>query len=197
MTPEERLFGVMAIAEENTKAAKIAINDVTKEREALARTIADLDTKIAGLQIAVGSAAAGGAREALGDAPAVAAKALQAAKTKLDTATADLQKSAKWLSWKLAGIAGVLSIFLIGAGYLIARSGLPNKEEIAADREEIKTMEANIADLKKRGGKIQLTTCGERLCAYASTNQGKNFPNWTGLAWKTNDGLPLVILRGY
>lgn len=196
MTPEERLFGVMAIAEENTKAAKIAINDVVREREALERTIAALDTKIAGLQIAVGNAASTGAKAALGDAPTVAADALKTAKAKLDTATADLQKSAKWLSWKLAGIAAFLSVFLIGAGYLIARSGLPSTEEMKANREEIKTMEANIEDLKKRGGKIKLQDCEGRLCVAVSTNQGKGLESWAA-PWHAADKTGLVIPRGY
>ena len=61
---------------------------------------------------------------------------------------------------------------------------------------EIAQSEARLAELDRRGGKIELIDCGGRLCAYASTNQGKGYKNWKA-PWTGKNGLPVVILRGY
>jgi hypothetical protein len=61
---------------------------------------------------------------------------------------------------------------------------------------EIAQSEARLEELNRRGGKIELTDCGGRLCAYASTNQGENYKDWKA-PWSGREGLPLVILRGY
>jgi hypothetical protein len=61
---------------------------------------------------------------------------------------------------------------------------------------EIAQRKARLEELNRRGGKIEFEDCDGRLCAYASTNQGKNYKDWQA-PWTGKDGLPLVILRGY
>src|SRR5471032_1585750 len=69
---------------------------------------------------------------------------------------------------------------------------------IEALRSEKAELEASIADLSKRGGKIKFNTCGGRLCIEASSNQGETAPKWEGAAWHNEqNGVALVIPRGY
>lgn len=193
---EQELFGLMAVAEENTKAATLAIDKIADERAALASTINAFNAQIAGLKTAVESAAAKGVRDSLGQAPQAAQTALNQAAGALNDAAGAVQSSANWIGWKLAGIAALVGVLLVGTGYGIARYSLPSEEQIAADRAELAALQANIADLEKRGGRIKLAMCGGRLCAHASTNQGKGYESWSG-PWKSDDGVPLVVLRGY
>jgi hypothetical protein len=53
-----------------------------------------------------------------------------------------------------------------------------------------------LSNLRGIRRKIELTDCGGRLCAYASTNQGENHKDWKA-PWKGKNGLPVLILRGY
>lgn len=193
---EQELFGLMAIAEENTKAAALAVGKIAEERAALANTVTNLNTEIAVLKIAVESAAAKGVKDSLTQAPEATVTAFNDATERLNKAAGAVQSSANWIGWKLAGIAALVGVLLVSTGYGIARYSLPSKKEIDANRAELAELEANIDDLVKRGGRINLTMCGGRICALASTNQGKGNENWLG-PWKSNDDVPLVILRGY
>ena len=60
---------------------------------------------------------------------------------------------------------------------------VPSPNEIAALR-------ANVAALESRGGKINLTTCGKRLCAEIDVKANKSTGGWG------EDG-DYMILKGY
>jgi len=70
----------------------------------------------------------------------------------------------------------------------------------SAELEQLNTAiaqsKARLEELDRRGGKIELTDCGGRLCVYASTNQGEGYTDWK-TPWTGKNGLPVVILRGY
>ncbi len=65
-------------------------------------------------------------------------------------------------------------------------------------RAEKAQLQADVAMLEKRGGKIVMLSCGGRLCIEASSNQGKGAEHWKGANWRNEEnGAALVIPRGY
>jgi len=112
-----------------------------------------------------------------------------------------LQRAVKTFQWKWGAIAGGAALAAVVAvilGVWLTASLLVSWQSAELERlnTEIAQSKAQLEELNRRGGKIELTDCGGRLCAYASTNQGKNYKDWKA-PWAGKDGLPLVILRGY
>lgn len=71
-------------------------------------------------------------------------------------------------------------------------------EQKAALLGEVAQLQANVAALEKRGGRIVLSTCGGRLCIEASSNQGEGAEKWRGAVWSNKEnGAQFVIPRGY
>lgn len=71
-------------------------------------------------------------------------------------------------------------------------------EQKAALLGEVAQLQANVAALEKRGGRIVLNTCGGRLCVEASSNQGEGAEKWNGGNWSNKEtGVQLVIPKGY
>ena len=112
-----------------------------------------------------------------------------------------LQRAVQTFRWKWSLIAGgaalaavvavILGVWLMATFMVSWRSA-----ELEQLNAEIAQRKARLEELDRRGGKIELTDCGGRLCAYASTNQGKGSKDWK-TPWSGREGLPLVILRGY
>lgn len=192
---EQELFGLMAVAEENTKSATLAVDKIANERAALANTITNLDTQIAALKTVVENAASKGVRDSLKKAPEAATTALDQATKALNNAAGTVKSSANWITWKLAVIVVIVCMAMVGTAYGLGRYMVPSNAEIEAKRAELAQLKINIADLAKRGSKIKLGMCDGRICALASTNQGKGNENWSS-PW-TSNGTPLVILDGY
>ena len=112
-----------------------------------------------------------------------------------------LQRAVKTFRWKWGAIAGgaaLAAVMAIVIGVWLTASLLVSwrSAELEQINAEIAQREARLEELDRRGGKIELTDCGGRLCAYASTNQGKGHKDWK-TPWSGRDDLPLVILRGY
>ena len=112
-----------------------------------------------------------------------------------------LQRAVKTFQWKWGAIAGgaaLAAVVAVTLGVWLAVSTLVSwrSAELEQLNAEIAQRKARLEELDRRGGKIELTDCGGRLCAYASTNQGKGSKDWK-TPWSGREGLPLVILRGY
>ncbi len=112
-----------------------------------------------------------------------------------------LQRAVKTFQWKWGAIAGgaaLAAVLILIFGAWLAASTLVSwrSAELEQLDAEIAQRKARLEELDRRGGKIELTDCGGRLCAYASTNQGKGHKDWK-TPWSGRDDLPLVILRGY
>ena len=72
------------------------------------------------------------------------------------------------------------------------------REEKAALQADVAQMQASVAALERKGGRIVLSTCGGRLCIEASSNQGQGAEQWKGANWSNKEnGVQLVIPRGY
>ena len=107
-------------------------------------------------------------------------------------------KSFRWQWGAIAGGAALAAVVAIILGVWLTASIMVSWQSAELERlnAEIAQSEARLEELNRRGGKIELTDCGGRLCAYASTNQGEGYKDWKAL-WHGRDNLPLVILRGY
>ena len=112
-----------------------------------------------------------------------------------------LQRAVKTFRWKWGAIAGGAALAAVVAvilGVWLTTSLLMSwrSAELEQLNAEIAQRKVRLEELDRRGGKIELTDCDGRLCAYASTNQGKGYKDWKA-PWSGRNDLPLVILRGY
>jgi hypothetical protein len=112
-----------------------------------------------------------------------------------------LQRAVKTFRWKWGAIAGgaaLAAVVTIILGVWLMATFMVSWQSAELERlnAEIAQRKARLEELDRRGGKIELTDCDGRLCAYASTNQGENYKDWKA-PWSGRDNLPLVILRGY
>ena len=72
------------------------------------------------------------------------------------------------------------------------------REEKAALLGDVAQLQANVAALEKKGGRITMTTCGGRLSIEASINPGQGSEQWKGGNGSNKEtGVQLVIPRGY
>ena len=188
MTDETQLkiYGLVDVAEQQQAELSAAINALKAEREALR---AELSATV---------------RQSLAGASQTAANALETATAPIlnrltDVTTAAAQAEGKlrdagaWFAWKWVAVAagGLAGVCLVAYGSLWWQI-----HQIESLSEQKAELEANVALLEKRGGKIKIQTCGGRICIEASTNQGKGNIDWSG-TWQTQDGTPMVIPRGY
>lgn len=200
---EQELFGLMAIAQEQQKAAALALEQLEAQRTELDRTItrakaAVLEMEKAGhasaliiekaTRIAV-SEAVGSAlddvrdktKAMLGDSVNPAVRALDGATGRAEKAGDDLQDAASWISWKWAGIWTLTSCTLLATVIGVSMLLVPTPGKIA-------DLRANVEYLEAKGGKINLTHCSpsKRLCAEIDTKAD---------AWGENS--QFRILKGY
>ncbi|MCC8985456.1 MAG: hypothetical protein LM513_02595 [Nitrospira sp.] len=107
-------------------------------------------------------------------------------------------KSFRWQWGAIAGGAALAAVVVVILGVWLAVSTLVSwrSAELEQLNMEIAQSEARLAELNRRGGKIELTDCDGRLCVYAASNQGGYNKEWRP-PWEARDGSPLVILRGY
>lgn len=201
MDTNEQLSALFAAALEQQEAAKAAVADLAQERQALAAAVEAIKSASNSLQTATGSAASKAVTESLGQAPKSAVTALNTATGALDEAADKVRNAGAWISWKFALVFALAGAAAVATNYAIGRFTLPDRAEIEALRSEKAELEANIADLRKRGGKIKLDRCGpnNRLCVEITPSQGadKGQADFQG-SWVSNDGSRrFVIPKGY
>lgn len=201
MDTHDQLSALFAAALEQQEAAKAAVSDLAQERKALAVAVEAIKNASSSLQAATGSAASKAVTESLSQAPKSAVTALNTATGALDEAADKVRNAGAWISWKFALVFALAGAAAVATSYTIGRFTLPDRAEIEALRLEKAELEASIADLTKRGGKIKLSRCGpdNRLCVRITPKQGlaQGQINFQG-SWISNDGVyQFVIPQGY
>jgi len=199
MDTNDQLSALFAAALEQQEAAKAAVADLAQERKALGAAVEAIKNASSSLQTATGSAASKAVTESLSQAPKSATTALNTATTALDDAADKVRNAGAWISWKFALVFALAGAAAVATNYAIGRFTLPDRAEIEALRSEKAELEANIEDLRKRGGKIKLDRCGpdNRLCVQITSKQGAGQDDFHG-SWQTNDGSKrFVIPQGY
>lgn len=207
MNDQDKLGAMFAVMEEQQAAVQSAIAGLAQERKAMAAAIDAIKGTAGTLQKATGDAAARAVGESIGEAPKTAVTALKQATEALDEAAGRVTGAGAWLTFKVAAVVAGVGLVLVLAMYGLGHFMLPSeaerqevrdlRSEKAQLRAEKAELEANIADLKKRGGKkIQMTTCGGRLCIEASPDQGTDDQgNRLGLGgWHTTDKRNLILV---
>lgn len=96
----------------------------------------------------------------LSDSVTPAVKALQGVTARAEQAEESLHQAASSISWKWAAIWALTGCVLLASIVGLSMLLVPSPTEIV-------DMRANAADLEARGGKVQLSVCGDskRLCA--------------------------------
>jgi hypothetical protein len=164
------------------------------------------------MQRAVGEAVGASVRQSLAGASEAATQALaEAAKPVIGSlssvvqaahdAEGSMRRAGAWFAWKwvalaAGGLVGVCLVAYAALGWQLLRiqSLGDEKAALAAD---VVQLQANVAAMEKRGGRIVLSTCGGRLCIEASSNQGKGAEKWKGHWSSKENGVTFVIPRGY
>lgn len=201
MTPEDKLNALFGHAIEQQEAAKTAISDMGKERAQLHAAIEALKNTAGGLQKATGDAAGSAVAASLGQAQKDAQATLNAAIEALEIAAGKVTNAGAWITWQFALVFILTGVAAVATNYAIGRVTLPSQATVDALRSEQAELEANIADLAKRGGRIKLSKCGpqNRLCIQTTRNQGEG-PGQTNFvgSWASADGKQeYVIPHGY
>jgi len=168
MTPEEQIFSLMSAAEGQQKT-------VTELLESLNAGLTKLDDTRRQLEAGVTRAAQRGVGEALAGAPAETAKALQAGSAALASAAGRAEAVARRLGWQTFGIVALSCLTAVLGALTLGWYITPSPFEIEALRADKAALEANIADLARRGGRVKLEKCGKpigRLCVEVDEKAG-------------------------
>lgn len=210
MDIQQQIFGLLAAAEDQQKAVQSALDGLNAERAKLAQVTAKVENSVPALRNATQEAVKAAVGASVSGAAKTAVEAIEAASgplisqlttvvTNAKTAEAELSETMTGLGWKWAAtvvastFGGVLAI--LGTAWLTLEW---NRAEIASLSEErqallaqVTELQAGVAALKKRGGRIVMNSCGGRLCIEASRDQDDG--------WHTTDGrnVTLVIPNGY
>ena len=202
---EQDLYTLMVLAQDHQKAADEALKKLEDREVALNAVIARAGTAVEEMnkaghasariieqatRIAVEKAVQAAlasvqqqTQSTLGDSVTPAVKALQGVTARAEKAEESLHQAASSISWKWAAIWVATSCVLLASIVALSMLLVPSPNEIAALR-------ANVAALESRGGKINLTTCGKRLCAEIDVKANKSTGGWG------EDG-DYMILKGY
>ena len=225
MDVERQLYDLMSAAEDHKKAVEAALQGLTEEQAALSQAAAHMS----GVVVAVKRAAAEAVpviQEAVGASVAKslvgasdeAAKALsEATKPILDSLSnvvraADgvenkLLRATASFGWKWIALAGgaaaggIVAVVLIGwLSIWWQRHEVQSLlDQKAALQGEVVELQANVATLEKKGGRIKLDKCGpeSRLCIEITPNQGKDknqvdfHGSWTDQSEKRRFVIPM------
>jgi len=206
MDAQQQLFGMMAIAEEQQKAVKAAIDGlaaeraaVAKERASMAQVLLAVNNAAQGVRKAAGEAVATSVAESLSGASKAAAEALgEASKPVIDrlsgvvkaasNAEGRLNGAVAAFGWKWAMVAGSTAAGAIAALLLAAWISVGwQRHQVESLSAEVAELKATAADLAKRGGRATINVCGDkkRLCVRVDNNQNYG------------EGQDYYVLKGY
>jgi hypothetical protein len=212
---------VASVVEEigNLKGVIVNLQKATTQTGAAAKTVSEAAGQVAG---AAATAAANGARQAV--APAVkdaftgVAKEATAA---IDAASAPILERIQGIHHAASGAetaisrmgealgkkavmfaaTGVAITWLFGLGGVLWQNYELKHlvEAVQAAKVDMAEMQANVAALEAKGGRIKLFPgqCGGRLCVEASADQGKENKGWAAPWGVKGAGVGYVIPNGY
>ncbi len=214
MDTQEQLFGLMAVAEEHQKAVQVALDGLAAERAALSQAAANVVGVTAEVKRAAAEAVELSVTQSLAQVSAEAAEALgEAAKPVLgrlsgvvlaaSEAEGAMKRAGQWFAWKWVAVAagGLMGVCLVAYASLTwqlhqVESLREQKAALAAD---VAQLQASVATLEKRGGRIRLNRCGPegRLCVEIAPHQGKGMTDFRGSWEDRQHNRRFVIPKGY
>ena len=190
---EDRLYGLIEVAERQQAAAQATLDGVAAERAALAREREALARGVAGLQAGTQEAVRAAVAESLAGAATEGVAAVRAATgpplSRLDgvaeqarEADAALRGVVAWASWRLLGWLVAVGAAMVVLGWLM-NSGVLwwDTSAIAAARAEKAQLQAEVAEMRanrdewvKAGMLAKLARCnpGNRPCVRINEGAG-------------------------
>ena len=206
---EQRLFGLMAVAEQQQAAVQAALEGLATERAALQRERRALAAEVAGLGRGAQAAVRAAVADSLaGVAPTLAAKAEAATQPLLgrlsgvvETATqaqAALRRVVLWASWRLLGW-GVAVVASLGLLWWLASGAVLwwDAGAIGAAQLRKAQLEAEVAELQasadawKQAGMLdRVERCGPRARPCVRVDEGAG-------AFQSNGHADYRIIQGY
>lgn len=183
---DERLYGLMAVAQEQQQAVQAAIAGLAQREAALAATVARLQALEQSLPPAVQKAAMVGTQRGLSEtSQAVFAGVIAqtaAAETKLRDAVA-------WFGWRWTALAGTLVLAVAIAAWSVVAW---QRSQIAALRiehaqwaAEVQAAQATVARLEQKTGGVH----------YLDATNGRFIVVRRGFEAMTCDGVPCIRLK--
>jgi len=190
---EDRLYGLMEIAERQQAAVQVALDGLAAERAALAREREVLARGVAGLQSGTQGAVRAAVADSLARAATEGVAAVQAAMGPLLSRLAGVSEQAgqadaalrgvvAWASWRLLGWMATAVAALVLGGWLASTLVLWwDTGAIAAARVEKRQLQLDVAELRasrdewvKTGAVAKLTRCnpGNRPCVRVDERAG-------------------------
>lgn len=157
MDTEKRLFGLMALAEENQVTVQDALARLDIEQDRLHK----LSQAVAGQ---IRDETARTVRNEAGQAVRDAMAGLDQSSKVAKEVAAQLDHVATSLRWKVFAMvmAGVVAVGLVGLGILVY------------ELDQVRKMQANLDVLASKGGRVHLDLCGDhrRLCVQIDKSAG-------------------------
>ena len=221
----KQLYDLMATAEQHQQAVKAAIQGLAEEQAALSQAAASMSGVVGDVKQAtaeavpvIHEAVSASVAKSLASASDEAAKALsEAAKPILDSLSSvvraadaiegKLSRATASFGWKWIALAGgaaaggIVAVVLIGwLSIWWQRHEVQSLlDQKAALQGEVVELQANVATLEKKGGRIKLDKCGpeSRLCIEITPNQGKGksledfHGSWTDQSEKRRFVIPM------
>ena len=190
-TAEDRLYGLMEVAERQQATVQVALDGLVAERAALAREREALARGVAGLQAGTQGAVRAAVADSLAGAAVEGVAAVQAATgpllARLDgvaaqagVADAALRGVVAWASWRLLGwIAAAVALLVLGGWLASALMLWWDGGAIQAARVEKAQLQAEVAEMKvnrdewvKIGAQAKLERCGPKARPCVRINEG-------------------------
>lgn len=209
---EKKLYALLAAAQDQQAMAREVLDRVSAEWAALSTVHKELSRIVEEMEPDVRKTIRSEIRDALRhvspevaqtvrDAAAPAQEALRRVIERTEGAAADLASYARWTGMK--GVFAMLAGLCIVLGTAWAMVWWQRSEVQSLRRERyalenlIAQSRANLAELKEKGGSIELITCGSdrRLCVKVAADQIDLSGN--AQAFSTKDGSRWVILAGH
>ena len=206
---EDRLYGLMEVAERQQAAAQATLEALAAERAALAREREALARGVAGLQAGTQGAVRAAVADSLAGAATTGVAAVQAATGPLLSRLAGVAEQAReadaalrgvvaWASWRLLGWLAAVGAATVALGWLMSSGVLWwDAGAIAAARAEKARLQAEVAEMQanrdewaKAGMLAKLTRCnpGNRPCVRVDERAG---------TFEAGGNADYRVIRGY
>jgi len=217
MDPQKMLGILLHTTEQQSQTTDKLLAELRNHVAALEAATKSAKDASPAIQKAVGEAARKAVADSLSEAPKTSLEAFKAAcqpvftamneaTEAVDDAKGQLRSAGAWFSWQVAVIAaGLVAVagVLGWAGIAWERHQVAAlQEQKAVLQQDVAELDAKVAALAKRGGRIQITSCTdsvgvERLCVQVSPNQGKGYEQYKAPFSNSTSGAQFVVPQGY
>lgn len=201
-----KLYGVMTVVERQQKMLDGTLAKLEAERAALARERSSMSQTVMQSVKQSMSGVAGTVSQALQGAIKPSVDTLKTSVGSANDAgnrlAASMSRVQSAWTWRILWLSVGLLLIVGLAAYGLVWWERSQVEDLKAYRQalqaDINRMKPIVTDLERRGGALQWSTCGGRLCFEANRNQGEGAENWNGVWWRNQQtGRLFVVPKGW